>query len=163
MDSIRFSQTHGDPLSWSAAECETSQILASFNPTAPFGAPAVLLVPVRGGGRVAVQVHRTVADGLLVHRAVGLPGWRLTHHSGRSIAGFEYRWQALLAAVYLERVADWRYSPSALRADTAALIADVDAGVRKAGGVLLVTPGGVADRVLSARRAPTAVPSPCPA
>ncbi|MEU8550521.1 hypothetical protein AB0C81_26670 [Streptomyces roseoverticillatus] len=151
MDSTTFSQTHGAPFSWSAADYEVCQNLASLNPPAPV-APVALLVPLRGGGRIAVQARRTVADGLLAHRAIGLPSWRLTHHSGRMIAGFEHQWQAFVAAAYLACLTDWTHSPSALRADTAAVIADIDAGVRKAGGVLLVTPGGVADRMLRVGR-----------
>ncbi|MFI9311578.1 hypothetical protein [Streptomyces triculaminicus] len=156
MDSTLFSQTHGDPRSWSAADCETFQTLASLKPSTP-PAPVQLLVPVLSGDRVAVQAKRTITDGLLVHRAVGLPGWRLTHYSGRALAAFEHQWQALLAAAYLGSLTDWAQHPGALRAEAAALITTVDAEVTRAGGVLMVTPGGLADRVLSARRVPTAV------
>ncbi|WP_367140722.1 MULTISPECIES: hypothetical protein [Streptomyces] len=162
MDSTLFSQTHGDPRSWSAADCETFQMRACLAPRTPV-LTVPLLVPVRAGGRVAVQAQHTVTGGLLVHRAVGLPGWRLTHYSGRTLASFEHQWQALLAAVYLGPLTDWTQHPDALHADAATLITAVDAEVRRAGGVLLVTPGGAADRVLSARRMPTAVPSPSPA
>ncbi|MFI0742695.1 hypothetical protein ACH4PU_32135 [Streptomyces sp. NPDC021100] len=110
-----------------------------------------LLVPVRGRGRIAVRVHRTLADGLFVHRAVGQPGWRLCHYSGLALAAVPHRWQGALAAALLAGVTDWTRGPADLRADVAALIEAVDGAVRQAGGELLLTPGGEAERLLSVR------------
>ncbi|MER5781286.1 hypothetical protein ABT104_06090 [Streptomyces mobaraensis] len=116
------------------------------------GAGAIaLLVPMHKGGRIAVRAHRTLAEGLLVHRAVGQPGWRLAHHSGLALAAVEQHWQGALAAALLAGVTDWTRSPAALREDVAAVIEDVDAAVRQAGGSLLLTPGGEAELLLNVR------------
>ncbi|MFI1258933.1 hypothetical protein ACH4U6_34875 [Streptomyces netropsis] len=87
-----------------------------------------------------IEAQLTTTPGLVIHRALDSPLWRLAHHSGQGIAEFESDHHAALAAQYLGALGDWTRSPEAILAHSPTLLQDVGVLVADAEGVLLVNP-----------------------
>ncbi|WP_330479907.1 hypothetical protein OG301_38875 (plasmid) [Streptomyces platensis] len=100
-------------------------------------------------GPVQVNAHTTTADGLYVYRNGST--WRLAHHTGYTLADFQYDQHAHNAAKALGAITDWTQTAEQLRTDVATFIYAVHDAIVDAGGTLLRTDDGPAAHALAAR------------